>query len=80
MNLLKTYINNFIDRAGNKIFIATIFARLFSFLASWIALKLIPNKELEKNKMHNFVAQNYTKEVIANQFSKMYFKALNNNY
>lgn len=38
------------------------------------------NKELEKNKMHNFVAQNYTKEVIANQFSKMYFKALNNNY
>ena len=46
MNLLKTYINNFIDRAGNKIFIATIFARLFSFLASWIALKLIPNKEL----------------------------------
>lgn len=46
MNLLKTYLQNFIARAGNYILSASIFARILSFLASWIALQLIPNKEL----------------------------------
>lgn len=46
MNLLKEYIQNFIARAGSYILISSIFARLLSFLASWIALQLIPNKEL----------------------------------
>lgn len=33
-------------RKGSYVFLATIFARVFSFLAAWFALKLIPNKEL----------------------------------
>ena len=46
MNLLITYVKNFINRAGSYVFIATIFARIFSFIASWLALKLISNDEL----------------------------------
>lgn len=34
------------SRSGSYVLIATIFARIFSFTASWFALKLIPNKEL----------------------------------
>jgi len=46
LNLLKSYIQNFVSRAGNYILSASIISRLLSFLASWIALQLIPNKEL----------------------------------
>ena len=46
MNLLKQYIGNFISRAGSQILSASIIARILSFIASWIALQLIPNKEL----------------------------------
>ncbi|MEE9408761.1 MAG: oligosaccharide flippase family protein [Polaribacter sp.] len=46
MNLITSYISNFLGRKGSYVFIATVFARLFSFLAAWFALKLIPNKEL----------------------------------
>lgn len=46
MNLIKAYIKNFLNRAGGYIFTATVVARIFSFLTSWIALQLIPNKEL----------------------------------
>jgi len=46
LNLLKLYIQNFISRAGNQILSASIIARALSFIASWIALQLIPNKEL----------------------------------
>ncbi|MCH3884273.1 polysaccharide biosynthesis C-terminal domain-containing protein [Tenacibaculum aquimarinum] len=46
MKLLKLYIQDFIIRAGNYVFIATIISRFLSFLASWVALQLIPNKEL----------------------------------
>lgn len=46
MNFLKTYIQNFLGRSGSYVFTATIFSRLFSFLASWIALQFISNKEL----------------------------------
>lgn len=46
MKLLTSYIQNFINRAGNYVFIATLLARALSFFASWIALKLIDNKEL----------------------------------
>ncbi len=46
MNLLKSYIQNFAARAGNYILSASIIARILSFVASWIALQLIPNKEL----------------------------------
>ncbi|MCI2229789.1 polysaccharide biosynthesis C-terminal domain-containing protein [Polaribacter sp. MSW13] len=46
MNLLRSYISNFLSRKGSYVFLATIFARLFSFLAAWFALKLVPNKEL----------------------------------
>jgi O-antigen/teichoic acid export membrane protein len=46
LNLLKNYIQNFISRSGNYILSASIISRLFSFVASWIALQLIPNKEL----------------------------------
>lgn len=46
MSLLKTYLQNFIARAGSHILASTIIARGLSFIASWIALQLIPNKEL----------------------------------
>ena len=46
MNFLKTYIQNFLSRSGSYVFIATIFSRVFSFLASWLALQFISNKEL----------------------------------
>lgn len=46
MNLLKTYISNFLSRKGSYVFIATVLARIFSFIASWLALKLISNEEL----------------------------------
>ena len=46
MNLLKNYIQNFVSRAGNYILFASVISRLLSFLASWFALQLIPNKEL----------------------------------
>ncbi len=46
MSLLKTYIQNFISRSGNYILSASIISRILSFFASWIALQLIPNKEL----------------------------------
>lgn len=46
MNLLKDYIQGFISRAGTQILSASIIARILSFLASWIALQLVPNKEL----------------------------------
>jgi O-antigen/teichoic acid export membrane protein len=46
LNLLKDYIQGFISRAGTQILSASIIARILSFLASWIALQLVPNKEL----------------------------------
>jgi len=46
LKLLKNYIQGFISRSGTAIFSASIIARIISFLASWIALQLIPNKEL----------------------------------
>ncbi len=46
MKEIKQFIKNFFNRAGSYVFSATISARLLSFFASWIALKLIPNKEL----------------------------------
>ncbi len=46
MKLLKNYILNFLSRSGSYVFSATIIARLFSFIASWLALKLISNDEL----------------------------------
>lgn len=46
MNLLKSYIQGFTSRAGNYILTTSILSRLLSFCASWIALQLIPNKEL----------------------------------
>ncbi|WP_299670701.1 polysaccharide biosynthesis C-terminal domain-containing protein [uncultured Polaribacter sp.] len=46
MNLITSYIANFLGRKGSYVLFATIFARIFSFLAAWFALKLIPNKEL----------------------------------
>jgi O-antigen/teichoic acid export membrane protein len=46
LNLLKSYIQNFVSRSGNYILSASIISRLLSFVASWIALQLIPNREL----------------------------------
>ncbi|UMB61937.1 polysaccharide biosynthesis C-terminal domain-containing protein [Lutibacter sp. A80] len=41
-----SFISNFLNRSGSYVFIATVISRLLSFLASWIALQLIPSKEL----------------------------------
>lgn len=46
MKLIINYIQDFISRAGTYVFSASIIARLLSFVASWIALQFIPNKEL----------------------------------
>ncbi|MCF6181147.1 polysaccharide biosynthesis C-terminal domain-containing protein [Lutibacter sp.] len=40
------FINDFLNRSGSYVFTTTIASRLLSFFASWIALQLIPNKEL----------------------------------
>lgn len=40
------FISSFFSRAGNYVFSASVISRLLSFIASWIALQLIPNKEL----------------------------------
>ena len=48
-SLRKTVVNflfSFSSRSGNYILIASIGSRLLSFLASWIALQIIPNKKL----------------------------------
>lgn len=44
--MIINYIQNFIKRAGSYVFVATLASRGLSFFASWIALKLIDNKEL----------------------------------
>ncbi|MDP5093053.1 MAG: polysaccharide biosynthesis C-terminal domain-containing protein [Polaribacter sp.] len=46
MNLLKNYLVNFLNRSGSYVFTASVFARIFSFIASWVALKLISDDEL----------------------------------
>ncbi len=46
MTLLKDYIQNFLSRAGSYILFATICSRILSFVASWLALQFIENKEL----------------------------------
>jgi len=46
LNLLKSYIQGFLNRSGSYVITATIIARGFSFLASWIALQLLSNKTL----------------------------------
>ena len=46
MNLIKNYILGFFNRSGSYVLSATIIARLLSFVASWVALKLISNNEL----------------------------------
>lgn len=46
MTLIKNFINGFISRSGNAVFISTVLSRALSFLGSWIALQLLDNKEL----------------------------------
>lgn len=40
------FINGFLSRAGSFVFSSSVISKGLSFLASWIAIKLIPNKEL----------------------------------
>jgi O-antigen/teichoic acid export membrane protein len=46
LNLITTYISNFLSRSGSYVFLATIISRLLSLLASWIALQFIDNTAL----------------------------------
>jgi O-antigen/teichoic acid export membrane protein len=46
MKLIKDYILNFSNRSGLYVLLSTVISRAFSFLASWFALQLIPNREL----------------------------------
>lgn len=46
MKEIQYFILGFLKRSGGYVFSATIISRLLSFLASWVAIKLIPNKEL----------------------------------
>ena len=46
MRGIKEIISGFLGRSGSYIFAATIFARLLSFSASWIALQLLTEQKL----------------------------------
>lgn len=46
LNRLSNFLISFSNRSGNYILIASIVSRLLSFFASWIALQIIPDKEL----------------------------------
>ena len=46
MNSTIQFIKNFFKRSGSYVFSATVLSRLLSFIASWIAIQLIPNREL----------------------------------
>lgn len=46
MNLIKTYIQNFLNRSGSYVLGATVLARILSFTASLIALKFIDKDSL----------------------------------
>ena len=46
LNRLSNFLISFSSRSGNYILIASIVSRLLSFFASWIALQIIPDKEL----------------------------------
>lgn len=43
---ISTYLHDFLKRDGSSIFIATLISRLLSFAGSWVALMLLPSKEL----------------------------------
>ncbi len=40
------FLTEFLRRNGSHVFVATVLARILSFLSSWIALQFIPNFEL----------------------------------
>lgn len=46
MKSSKDFIKEFLSRAGSYVFSASVISRALSFLASWVAIKLIPSKEL----------------------------------
>lgn len=46
MLLVKDFLKGFLHRSGNAVFLATVLSRIFSFIGSWLALRLIDNKEL----------------------------------
>ena len=46
MKSIIQFIKNFLERSGNYVFSATAISRVLSFVASWIAIQLIPNREL----------------------------------
>jgi len=46
LNNIFQFIKDFSKNSGNYVFLATLISKLFSFGASWIAIQLIPNKEL----------------------------------
>lgn len=46
MLLVKDFLKRFLHRSGNAVFLATVLSRIFSFIGSWLALRLIDNKEL----------------------------------
>jgi O-antigen/teichoic acid export membrane protein len=46
MKLIRDYILGFLSRSGSYVFLATVIARILSFVASLFALKLISNEDL----------------------------------
>ncbi len=46
MKFIVNYISGFLNRSGGYVFLATVFARVVSFLTSWMVLQLLPNKAL----------------------------------
>ena len=46
MNLLKRFIEGFLSRSGNYIFLASIFSKILSFLASIVVLQFVSDEDL----------------------------------
>ncbi len=46
MQLIKSYISHFLKRSGGYIFIATITARILSFISAWLVLQFISKNAL----------------------------------
>lgn len=46
MKSIILFIKNFFNRSGSYVFSATVVSRFLAFIASWIAIQLIPNREL----------------------------------
>jgi hypothetical protein len=46
INRIKEFIQGFLSRSGSSVFAAMLSARVLAFVASWVALQLVNEKDL----------------------------------